>query len=443
METARHASSAYQHPVMLLRQLIQFDTTNPPGHEAECIAFINRLLTGADIETKILARSPQRPNIAARLNGRGQAAPLLLYGHVDVVTTQNQNWQHPPFTGDILDGYIWGRGSLDMKSGLTMMLAAFLRAKMENLEPPGDIVLVLVSDEETGGDFGAKYLVENHADLFKGIRHAIGEFGGFTLYVGNQRFYPVMVAEKQPCWMKATVRGPGGHGSMPVRGGAMARLSQMLHRLDQKRLPVHVTPVARRMLTMMAKSVGGLTGRIIRQLTNPLLTDRLLNLMGERGRAFDPLLHHTVSPTVLHGSRQINVIPSTVSVELDGRLLPGYTPENMMSELRRLIGADVNLELIRYEPGPVEPDMSLFDTLATILREADPGGIAVPLLLSGFTDGRFFSRLGIQTYGFLPMKLPKDFNFSQTIHAADERIPVEAVDFGTNAIWKLLQRYGR
>jgi len=443
METPWDAVSAYQRPAELLQRLIQFDTTNPPGNEAACISFINGLLTDAGIETTILARNSQRPNLAARLGGRGQAAPLLLYGHVDVVTTENQNWEQPPFSGAILDGYVWGRGSLDMKSGVAMMLAAFMRAKMENLKPPGDIILVIVSDEETGGDLGAKYLVENHADLFEGVRYAIGEFGGFTLYVGKQRFYPIMVAEKQPCWMKATLQGPGGHGSMPIRGGAMAKLSRMLGRLDKRRLPVHVTPVARSMLTTMAKGAGGVTGLIMGRLLKPSLTDGLLNLMGERGRVFDPLLHNTVSPTVLHGSRQINVIPSKVSVELDGRLLPGYRPENMESELRQIIGDDVVLEVIRYEPGPTEPNMDLFDTLATVLREADPGGIPVPLLLSGFTDGRFFSRLGIQTYGFLPMKLPRDFNFSQKLHAANERIPVEAIDFGTNAIWNLFQRFSQ
>ncbi|MEW6670112.1 MAG: M20/M25/M40 family metallo-hydrolase [Thermodesulfobacteriota bacterium] len=441
MESARDAAPAVRQPVELLQQLIRFDTTNPPGNEAACIAFINALLAEAGIQTTILAQSPRRPNIVARLTGQGRAAPLLLYGHVDVVTTENQDWQQPPFSGNLVDGYVWGRGTLDMKSGVAMMLAAFLRAKKEKCRPPGDIILAVVSDEETGGDLGARYLVENHADLFKGVRYAIGEFGGFSLYVGGRRFYPVMVAEKQPCWMKAAVRGPGGHGSMPVRGGAMVKLSRMLQQLDRRRLPVHVTPVARSMLTTIAKEVKGIPGRIIGGLAKPALTDGLLNLMGERGRVFDPLLHNTVSPTVLHGSRQINVIPSEVSVELDGRLLPGYGPEHMQAELRNIIGSDVALEVIRYEAGPAEPDMGLFDTLAEILRAADPGGTAVPLLLSGFTDGRFFSRLGIQTYGFLPMKLPQDFNFSQTIHAANERIPADALDFGANAIWNLLQRF--
>jgi len=329
-----------------------------------------------------------------------------------------------------------------MKGGVAMMLAAFLRAKTEDLKLPGDVILAIVSDEEAGGDLGSKYLVENHADLFDGIRYAIGEFGGFTFYVGKRRFYPIMIAEKQICLMKATVRGPGGHGSLPVRGGAMAKLSQLLQRLDRRRLPVHVTPVARLFFKAMASAIGGLTGLILGQLTNPALTNSVLDILGERGRIFDPLLHNTASATILRGSDKVNVIPSEVSVELDGRLLPGYRPDDMIAELHQIVGDDIEIEVVHHDPGPAEPDMGLFDTLSDILREADPDGIPVPLLLSGCTDGRFFSQLGIQTYGFLPMPLPEDFNFTQTIHAADERIPVESVGFGAKAIYELLQRFG-
>jgi acetylornithine deacetylase/succinyl-diaminopimelate desuccinylase-like protein len=441
LESKRNPSAIYQYPAELLRRLIQFDTTNPPGNESECISFINGLLNEAGVETTILGQTPERPNLIARLHGQGSSSPLLLYGHVDVVTTSNQQWQHPPFAGEMIDGFVWGRGALDMKGGVAMMLAAFLRAKGEALKLPGDVILAIVCDEEAGGNLGSKYLVENHAELFGGIRYAIGEFGGFTLYVGKQRFYPIMVAEKQMCWMKATVSGPGGHGSIPVRGGAMAKLSQLLQRLDKNRLPVHVTPVARRMFKTIASASGGLRGLILGQLTNPLLTDRVLNALGERGRTFDPLLHNTVSPTILHGSSKVNVIPSAVSVELDGRLLPGYRPDDLISELSRIVGEDLEIEVIHHEPGPAEPDMGLFGLLADVLRQADPDGIPVPLLLGARTDACFFSRLGIQTYGFLPMQLPEDFNFTQTIHAADERIPVESVGFGANAIYEVLQRF--
>jgi acetylornithine deacetylase/succinyl-diaminopimelate desuccinylase-like protein len=441
MPSVKAKVTFYQRPVELLQRLIQFDTTNPPGNESECISFINGVLAEAGVESKVFAKSPDRPNLIARLSGQGNSPPLLLYGHVDVVTTEGQQWKHPPFEGKVVDEFVWGRGALDMKGGVAMMLAAFLRAKAEGLELPGDAVLAIVSDEEAGGDLGARFLVEKHPDLFDDIRYAIGEFGGFTLYVGNRRFYPIQVAEKHLCWLKATVRGSGGHGSIPVRGGAMARLSELLRKIDQHRLPVHVIPVARLMFKTMASSLTGLNGLILRQLLNPLLTDRVLNLLGDRGRLFDPLLHNTVSATILHGSKKINVIPSEISVELDGRLLPGYQPDDLIGELRQIIGNHVELELLRHDSGPSEPDMGLFETLAGILREADPNGVPVPLLLTGATDARFFSQLGIQTYGFVPMPLPEDFNFMETAHAADERIPIDAVEFGANAIYKVLERF--
>ncbi|NQU97342.1 MAG: M20/M25/M40 family metallo-hydrolase [Chloroflexi bacterium] len=436
------ASPIYRRPEDLLVRLIQFDTTNPPGNEAECVSYIEGVLGEAGIETTVLARTPERPNLIARLAGRGTSPPLLLYGHVDVVTTRNQDWEYPPFEGRVADGWVWGRGALDMKGGVAMMLAALLRAKAEGAALPGDIVLAILSDEENGGHFGARFLVEQHADRFDGIRYAIGEFGGFSLHVGGRRFYPIMVAEKQMCRVRAIVRGPGGHGSMPVRDGAMAGLSRLLGRLDRHSLPVHVTPVTRLTIEAMAAACGGPTGFVLRRLLNPALTNGVLRLMGERGRVFGPLLHNTVSPTVLHGSDTVNVIPAEVSVELDVRLLPGYGSDDVLAELRSIAGDGVEFEVARSDAAAAALDMGLFDTLGGVLREADPEGIPVPLLLSGATDGRFFSRLGIQTYGYLPMRLPEGFDFTGTIHAANERVPVEAVRFGAEAIYGLLQRFG-
>ena len=403
-------ATIYQRPVELLQNLVRFNTTNPPGHEVECITYINNLLMGAGFETTLLARVPERPNLITRLAGQGNAPPFLLHGHVDVVTTENQMWQHPPFEGKLMDGYVWGRGTLDMKGGVAMMLAALLRAKAESLPLPGDVVLAILSDEETGSDYGAKYLVENHAALFDGIRYAIGEFGGFTVQIGRRRFYPIMVAEKQICWMKATVRGPGGHGALPIRGGAMAKLAQLLQQMDRHRLPVHITPIACTMVGAISSAFPFPSRLVLRQLLNPALTDKLLKLLGKRSQIFEPLFHNTVNATIVRGGDKINVIPSQIVLELDGRLLPGYRPTDMMDELRRIVGDEVELELIRHDSGPAEPDMGLFDTLAGILREADPDGIPVPILMSGVTDARFFSRLGIQTYGFLPMNLPAGFN---------------------------------
>jgi acetylornithine deacetylase/succinyl-diaminopimelate desuccinylase-like protein len=435
-------SSIYPNPIELLQRLIRFDTTNPPGNEAECIAYASDLLNEAGISTSIHACDPHRPNLVARLPGRGSAPPLLLYGHVDVVTTADQTWRYPPFEGRLVDGYVWGRGALDMKGGVAMQLSACLRAKAENLSLPGDVILTLVSDEEAGSDYGAKFLVEKHPDLFDGVRYALSEFGGFSLSFAGQCFYPIMVAEKQICWMKATFHGQGGHASMPVQGGAMAAMARVLLQLDRRSLPVHVTPAARLMFEGILQHLSGPTRLVLSQLLNPALTDRILALLGERSQVLAPLLHNTVSPTILHASDKINVIPGQVILELDGRLLPGYTPADMLAELSRLLGGDLEIEVLRYDPGPAEPDMGLFDRLAESLRQADPQAIAIPMLGSGVTDARFFSRLGIQTYGFTPMNLSEDYAFTSIVHAADERIPAEAMEFGTQAIYQALQRFG-
>lgn len=434
-------ATIYQRPAELLQNLIRFNTTNPPGNEAECVKYIDNLLKSAGFETSILAKDSARPNLVARLTGESKAKPLLLYGHVDVVSTENQKWQHPPFEGKVVDGYVWGRGALDDKGGVAMLLAAFLRAKAEELTPPGDVVLVIVSDEESGGEYGARYLVENHAELFEGIRYAIGEFGGFTSYIGKHKFYPIMVAEKQPCKVRATVRGPGGHGSLPVRGGVTVRLARLLQRLDECRSPVHIIPVVRQMFETMISSVTFFTGMGLRLLLNPALTDILLNFLGELRGDLEPLLHNTFNVTSVQGGGPTLMIPSEIVVEIMGSILPGYSPDDFLSELRQIVGDEVELEIVYSEPAPPKPDMGLFNTLRDTLLEVDPEGTPVPLLLPSPTDGRTFSRLGIQTYGFLPMNLPPDFNFSRIVHAADERVPVEAIEFGTTAIYRLLQRF--
>lgn len=431
-----------QLAVELLKGLIRFDTTNPPGNEQDCIAFINDRLNQAGFETVVLSKAPRRPNLVTRLPGRGDAPPLLLYGHVDVVPVAGQQWTHPPFEARIADECVWGRGAVDMKGGVAMMLAALLQARAEGFVPAGDIVFAAVSDEEAGGDFGARFLVEEHPHLFEGIRYAIGELGGFAMWVGATKFYPIQIAEKQICWMKATTRGPGGHGSLPLRGGAMAKMGHVLQSMDDKRLPVHISEPTRQMIEAMAAGLSFPAGTLLRQLLVPQLTDGILHILGDRGEIFQPLLRNTVNATVIKGGEKVNVIPSAITVEIDGRLLPGFGPQDMLHELRAIIGADVDLEVVRADSGPAEPDLGFLPFLAGILTDADPGSVPVPFIVPAVTDARLFSRLGIQTYGFTPMNLPPGFSFMGIVHAANERIPLKAVHFGTRAIYRAIERYG-
>jgi acetylornithine deacetylase/succinyl-diaminopimelate desuccinylase-like protein len=426
--------------VELTRDLIRLDTTNPPGEEQIAVELVERLLRDAGVECARYESEPGRPNLVARVKGRGEAPPLLLQGHVDVVTTVNQDWRHKPFDGDIADGYLWGRGALDMKSGVAMMVGAVLRAQARG-GAAGDLVLAVLADEEAGGVAGARWLTEAHPELFDGVRHAIGESGGVTFHLGGRRFYPIMVSEKRGCQMVVTLRGPGGHGSIPARGGAMAKLGELLIKLDGSRLPVHVTTPVRLQLEAMRDALDEPLRSSIGALLDPGRTDQALSELAPVGRGLDASLHNTVNATIVTGGLKVNVIPSEVRVQLDGRLLPGYGPDDMVRELRGVIGTEPEVEVTLVGPAQPEVDLSQFDLFASVLKEADPGCVPVPSLVSGGTDARHFARLGIRTYGFLPLNIPPDFNSSPTIHAADERVPVSALEFGAECVYEAVMRY--
>lgn len=430
-------------PVELLQHLIRFNTTNPPGNEGECINYINSLLTQAGINTTILAKDPARPNLVARIQGRGEAAPLLVYAHVDVATTENQTWRYPPFEAQVADGYIWGRGALDNKNGAAMSICAFLRMKEEGWLPPGDVILAIVCDEEQLGNYGSKFLIESHPDLFTGVRFASGEMGAFTFYIGKQKFYPIMVAEKQFIKLNIIVHGLSQYATASmVKGGTAAKTGALLTRLDHGQLPVHVTPVARQMVEAISANLPFPNSLVMRQLLKPALTNGLLKILGTAGKAMFPLFHNTFAVIGVNGGEQIITTPAKILVSLALGLLPGSSLDEAIGEIRKTAGDDFKYEKLNPdEPGPEKPDMGLFETLCQILREADSDGVPAPLILTAFTDARLYNRLGIQTYGFQPVKLPPEIQFEKLVHAADERIPVEAMEFGTNALYKLFQRF--
>jgi acetylornithine deacetylase/succinyl-diaminopimelate desuccinylase-like protein len=221
----------------------------------------------------------------------------------------------------------------------------------------------------------------------------------------------------------------------------VARLGKLLRDLDRKRTPVHVTPVVREFVERVAAELPRKEAAVMRSLLRPRLTDSALRLLGERASTTEPMFRNTVNATIVRGGEKINVVPSEIVVELDGRALPGFGPEQMIAEVQAVVGDDVELELVRHDPGPPEPDLGLFETLAGVLRELDPEGVPLPLLQIGVTDARFFGRVGIENYGFLPLRLPADFAFLSSIHAADERVPVAALEFGAEAVWRAIQRF--
>jgi len=422
----------------LAQRLIRFDTTNPPGNEAECIGFVRGLLTEAGIESQLHERDSGRPNLVARLRGETAEPGLLLYGHVDVVTASDQQWSREPFGGEVADGFLWGRGALDMKGGVAMLVQAFLRAG--ELQLRHDVVLTVLSDEEAGGGAGARFLTEERPGLFAGVPHALGEFGAFSLPIAGRRFYPIQVAEKQICTLRATLRGPGGHGSVPTRGRTPALLGDVLRTLDRRQPPVRITPVARAFLEAVAAELPRPQALMIRSLLKPAVAERVLPRLPRPFAGLGAMLHNTVSATIIRAGEKENVIPATAEVTLDGRLVPGCAPDDLIRELHALTGNKLELEVVHFDPMPGDADLTHYETLAEVVRGFDPEGVPVPYLLVGVTDGRFFRRLGIQTYGFLPMRLPEDLVLTDLIHAADERIPANTLEDGANAIFEAVRR---
>ena len=434
------STDMHERPVDILRELLRFETVNPPGDERACIEWIGELLDSYGIEYDTYARDPDRPNLSATVPG-GDGPPLLLYGHVDVVPVTGQEWTHDPFEGVLEDDQVWGRGALDMKSGVAMYIAAALRFASADEQPPGDVHLLVVSDEEAGGDEGLAYLVDEHPELFADIDHALGEFGGYNLDIAGVEAYPIQVNEKQVCWLEATFRGNSGHASLPVEDTAMGKMASFVETVDAERLPVHVTPPAAQLVEGLADALPPAEAEQMRALLDPERTNEVLDEMDADSQTFDAILHNTANPTVVDGGDKENVVPEAVSVVIDCRLVPGQEPEDVMAELRTLTGLDPEFEVRRFDPGPSSADLDVFEELGAILEEAT-GGTAVPHLMPGATDGRHLAAVDVQSYGFTPMQVG-DLPFLDLVHSGDERIPADAVEWGTDRVYEAVDRYQR
>lgn len=427
--------------VDILQKLINYNTSNPPGDEKECIHYIQGLLEAAGVKCQLFFKDENRPNLYARIKGKGESAPLMLYGHLDVVGVRGQEWKYPPFEGRLIDGCVWGRGTLDMKGAIAIMISAVLQCLEENVSFPGDVILCFLSDEEAEGEYGAKYITEQHPELFDGIQYAIGEFGGFPIYIGEKRIYLIQVAEKNICRLQLNFRGNGGHGSLLVPNNALQKAASFINTLNKKGLPVHISLVTKRMLKEISKSIGFPRNLIFYMLQNRFLSKLVLKLFKKLTPIFYPLLHNIANPSIINGGDKINVIPGLVEIKMDGRVLPEISNDDYMEEVRLLAGKDVELKVLQNEQRKYPVNYGLFNRLKSILLEMDPEASVVPFLLPGSTDGRFFSNLNIQTYGFIPMDMPKDLNFMKMIHGADERIPVTCLHYGTKAICQLLKQF--
>jgi acetylornithine deacetylase/succinyl-diaminopimelate desuccinylase-like protein len=432
--------------VALLRDLLRIPTVNPPGNERPAAERVAEFLRAERLEPLVLESDPSRASVVTRYAGNGRLPPLLLTGHLDVVEADPATWKYPPFSGEMAEGCIWGRGAVDMKnmvsmSACVMSLLARTQPKLER-----DIIFAAVADEETGSSKGAHFLVDEHADLVR-AEYALGEIGGFSLHIMGRTFYPIQVAEKGQVWLTATFSGEAGHGSMPRADSAVIKAAEAIVRLGHNRLPFHPTEVVRRFLRELARGLPHPARFIIPRLGTPalagLVLDRVLPDPAMR-RTFASYLSNTASPTVVRAGSKTNVIPASASVEIDGRTLPGQSEEDFLREIRRHIGDEAIVRVMASQPPVVTPvDTPMFRCLADSIRAHDPEGIPIPAMIPGFTDAKAYSKLGTKYYGFSPVRFePNDgISFAALYHGKDERIPEAGLRWGLRALYDAVIRF--
>jgi acetylornithine deacetylase/succinyl-diaminopimelate desuccinylase-like protein len=396
-----------QETLANLRELIRLDTTNPPGNERIATDFIAATLGRCGIEAAVIESAPARASIIARLAGRDRAKPpLMLSSHTDVVPVEAERWTHPPFAAELADGCIWGRGSIDMKSKCATDLGLMLALSRATVAPERDLIFAAVADEEAGSELGARFLVERHPELVR-AGYVLNETGGFTLFMGERRFYPIQVAEKGFVTVKMTVTAAPGHGSMPRSDTAIAWLADLITRITR-------TPMRRRLTPLMRDTLAELG--IPSDKAPPILR---------------PMMANTVTPTILRAGYKDNVIPGEASVILDGRTLPGENEHSFLRELRDIVGPEPALEVLKAAP-PAEAsaDTPLFKLIKTRTEAADPGARAIAWMLPGATDSKFYAQLGAICYGFAPVKLDPKMPFGALYHGNDERMPIDGFLWG-------------
>ncbi len=424
--------------VDLCRDLIRIDTSNFGDHsgpgERAAAEFVAEQLAEVGLEPRIFESHPGRASTVARIEGEDPSRPaLLIHGHTDVVPANADDWTHHPFSGEIADGCVWGRGAVDMKDMDAMTLAVVRDRMRSGRKPPRDIVVAFLADEEAGGVHGARYLVDHHPELFEGVSEAISEVGGFSFTVNeNLRLYLIETAEKGIHWMRLTVDGTAGHGSMTNSDNAITELCEAVARLGRHRFPVRVTKTVRSFLDELSDALG--------VELDPENMDETLARLGGIAKLIGATLSNTAAPTQLGAGYKVNVIPGQATAHVDGRYLPGFE-EEFLADLDRILGPRVRREDVHHDRA-VETsfDGPLVAAMQSALRAEDPIAHAVPYMLSGGTDAKSFSRLGIRNFGFAPLQLPPDLDFAGMFHGVDERVPVDGLKFGARVLDRFIDQ---
>ncbi|AWS47546.1 M20/M25/M40 family metallo-hydrolase [Streptosporangium sp. 'caverna'] len=422
--------------VELCRDLIRIDSTNAgdnagPGERAAA-EYVAEKLAEVGLEPQILESDRGRANVIARIAGEDSSRDaLLLHGHLDVVPFNPDDWTHHPLSGEIADGCVWGRGAVDMKNMDAMMLAVVRQRLSEGRRPPRDVVLAFTADEEAGGTYGAQWLADKHSDLFEGCTEAISEVGGFSVSLDDaRRLYLIQAAEKGIAWMRLTAKGRAGHGSMLNSENAITELAEAVGRIGRYEWPMRLTQTVTTFLTEIS---GALELEL--DLDDAEAT---VAKLGPLARMIGATLRNTANPTMLDGGYKANVIPQSATAHVDGRFLPGYE-EEFFTTIDELLGPNVSREFV-YHDIAIETgfDGALVRSMTDALLAEDPGALAVPYTLSGGTDLKAFSRLGMRGFGFSPLRLPAGLDFSGMFHGVDERVPVDSLRFGVRVLDRFL-----
>ncbi|MCE0764690.1 M20/M25/M40 family metallo-hydrolase [Pseudonocardia kujensis] len=431
--------SAVDEVVELCSDLIRIDTSNTGDPETvrgekEAAEYVAAKLTEVGYEVEVLdSGAPGRTNVFTRLKGADPSrGALLIHGHLDVVPAEPSEWSVHPFSGAVQDGYVWGRGAVDMKDMVAMTIAVARQFKREGYVPPRDIVFAFVADEEAGGSYGCQWLVEHRPDLFEGVTEAVGEVGGFSLTLGrDRRVYLIESAEKGMAWMRLRAKGRPGHGSFLHDENAVTVLSEAVARLGNHRFPLVMTDTVR----AFAEQIRELTGM---EFPDEDIEGAFAKL-GPVARMVGATVRDTANPTMLNAGYKANVIPSTAEAVVDCRVLPGRR-DAFLREVDELLGPDVEREWIQDLPAlETEFEGPLVEAMAAALRSEDPDARTVPYMLSGGTDAKSFVQLGIRCFGFAPLRLPPDLDFASLFHGIDERVPVDALEFGAKVLDRFLR----
>jgi acetylornithine deacetylase/succinyl-diaminopimelate desuccinylase-like protein len=438
-------SNPAQEVVDLVSSLIRFDTSNTGDlattkGEEQCARWVAHQLEEVGYRCEYVeSGAPGRGNVFARLEGADRSrGALLVHGHLDVVPAVAADWSVHPFSGAVEDGYVWGRGAIDMKNMVGMMIAVARHFKRAGIVPPRDLVFAFVADEEAGGKYGCKWLVDNRPDLFAGITEAIGEVGGYSLTVprkdgGERRLYLIETAEKGMLWMRLTARARAGHGSMVHDDNAVTVLAEAVAKLGRHSFPLVLSPAVEEFLTAVAEETG-----YSFDPESPDI-DGTIAKLGSISRIIRATLRDTANPTMLNAGYKANVIPATAEAVFDCRVLPGRQAA-FEREVDEIIGPDVTREWLTELPSyETSFDGDLVDAMNAALLAVDPDARTVPYMLSAGTDAKHFARLGIRCFGFIPLRLPPELDFTALFHGIDERVPVDALTFGVEVLEHFLE----